>query len=71
MPLNEPTLSGATVVTAGQLYCVNGKPTVAPTTQTVSAWAAQIGGSPVISSCDVAGRQTDSPFRPGADIFGT
>ena len=71
MPLREPTLGGAATVTAGALYTVNGKPTMAPTTQTATAWAAAIGGSPVIAACDIAGRQSSGPFSAATDIFGT
>jgi hypothetical protein len=42
MALREPTLSGATIVTQGLLYAVNGTTVIAPTTQSVSAWAASI-----------------------------
>jgi hypothetical protein len=56
--INEVTLSGATQVVAGQAYAVNGRPTVAPTTQSVSSWATAIGGSPVIKSVDLIGRST-------------
>jgi hypothetical protein len=52
----EATLDSATQVTAGKLYTVNGKPVVAPTNQTVAAWATAIGGSPTIKSVDLIGR---------------
>jgi hypothetical protein len=78
--LKEPVLSGATQVAAGGLYLVNNVVTPAPSTQSVSAWQAQIGGSPVIRACDVVGRShgaystpnpqnTDKLGRSGGDIF--
>jgi hypothetical protein len=66
MALNEAALSGATSVIAGTVYVVAGVVTVAPTSQTVAAWAAAIGGSPVIMNCDIADRtHSPSPFRAG------
>jgi hypothetical protein len=70
MALNEAILGGGVTVVA-VLYTVNNKPMVAPTTQTATAWAAAIGGSPVIKSCDVAGRRSSGPFGAGLDPFGT
>ncbi len=52
----ETVLTGPTQVTAGHVYNVNGKPVVAPLTQTVAAWATAIGGSPTIKSIDMIGR---------------
>jgi hypothetical protein len=72
MALNEIVLPGASTVFAGSLYVVAGVVTKATTTQTVSAWAAAIGGSPVIKNCDLAQRANNpSPFAPGLDPFGT
>ena len=57
-------LPGATTITPGQTFLVNGVPVVVPPGQaSISAWAATIGGSPVIAACDVPAR-THGAFLP-------
>jgi hypothetical protein len=46
----ETTLDVGAQIVGGRVYNVNGKPTVAPLTQTVAAWATAISGSPTIKS---------------------
>ena len=68
---HEPILGAAAPVVAGQLYVVNGKPTVSTVTGTVATLAAAIGGSPVIAQIDVASRMTETDSLHGLDVFET
>jgi hypothetical protein len=58
-------LSGSTVPVAGQVYLVNGIPTICPSTGagTISTWTSTIGGSPTIAACDAISR-THGAFLP-------
>jgi hypothetical protein len=87
MALKEtPTIAlpGGTPVVPGHVHLVDGVPTVVPAGQSsVAGWAAAIGGSPVIATCDSVGRAhgaflpSNSPHnmnlqrQKGCDVFET
>jgi hypothetical protein len=67
IPPREKPIAGATVVPAGQLFVVDGKVVVNPTTQTAAALVASRGAS-TITTIDVWAR-TGSFADTGLPIF--
>jgi hypothetical protein len=67
IPPREMPISGTTVIPAGALVVVNGKPVVNPTPQTATALLASLGAS-TITTCSVADRWGAFPDT-GLPIF--
>jgi hypothetical protein len=55
VPPRETPVSGGTLLVAGALYVVNGKPVVNPVAQTATAFLASLGAF-TITTCSVADR---------------
>ena len=55
IPPNEKPIAGATMLPAGQLFVVNGKVVVNPTTQTATSLLTSLGATS-ITTCNVAAR---------------
>jgi hypothetical protein len=68
IPTREKPIADATVLPAGQLFVVDGKVVVNPTTQTATALVASLGAS-TITTIDVSARS--GAFPSGLQIFET
>jgi hypothetical protein len=69
-PPKEMPISGGTLLVAGALYVVNGKPVVNPVAQTATAFLASLSAS-TITTIDVASRAGtfSDTGKPIFDVF--
>jgi hypothetical protein len=70
VPPREMPVSGGTLLVAGSLYVVNGKPVLNPVAQTATAFLASLSAS-TITTCSVADRAGtfSDTGKPIFDVF--